>query len=281
MIKNKIYIKLSLKVSPLNPGLEILIAKLDQLKFEGFEEKKDGLDCYIPTNKWKNEILDVFYPLEEEGIYIDWFIDIVKDKNWNSLWEQNYSPVFIGDSCVIRSDFHKKIKINYEIIIKPKMTFGTGHHETTQLIIEELLKSPPLEKNVLDIGSGTGILSILSEKLGAKKIDSIDTCELSMHSAKENFKLNKSNKINFHLGAIDVINSKTYDTILVNIDKNVILKEAKSYSKKLDLQGCIYLSGFYSSDEELIIKKIETLNLNLKEKKRKNKWSLLIFEKYE
>ena len=102
-----------------------------------------------------------------------------------------------------------------------------------------------------------------------------------MHSAKENFKLNKSNKINFHLGTIDVINSKTYDTILVNIDKNVILKEAKSYSKKLDLRGCIYLSGFYSSDEELIIKKIETLNLNLKEKKRKNKWSLLIFEKYE
>ena len=102
-----------------------------------------------------------------------------------------------------------------------------------------------------------------------------------MHSAKENFKLNKSSKINFHLGTIDVINSKTYDTILVNIDKNVILKEAKAYSKKLDLQGCIYLSGFYFSDEELIIKKIENLNLNLKEKKRKNTWSLLIFEKYE
>ena len=231
MVKNKIYIKLSLKVSPLNPGLEILIAKLDQLKFEGFEEKKAGLDCYIPTNNWKNEILDVFYPLEEEGIYIDWFIDIVKDKNWNSLWEQNYSPVFIGDSCVIRSDFHKKIKINYEIIIKPKMSFGTGHHETTQLIIEELLKNPPVNKNVLDIGCGTGILSILSEKLGAKKVDSIDICEFSMHSSKENFKLNKCSKINFYIGNINVIKTKTYDNILVNIEKNVIVNEVKTYFK--------------------------------------------------
>ena len=161
------------------------------------------------------------------------------------------------------------------------MTFGTGHHETTQLIIEELLKNPPIKKNVLDIGSGTGILSIMSEKLGAKKVDSIDTCELSMHSAKENFKINKCNKINFHLGTIDVINSKTYNTILVNIEKNVIIKEAKYYFNKLDLYGSIYLSGFYSSDEEIVIKKIETLNLKLKEKKRKNKWSLLIFEKHE
>ena len=281
MIKNKSYIKLSLKISPLNPGKEILIAKLDQLKFEGFVEKLDGLECYIPTTKWNKKVLDIFYPLEEKGIDVEWFIGLVEDKNWNSLWEQNYSPVFIGDSCVIRSDFHNKTKIDHEIIIKPKMTFGTGHHETTQLIIEELLKSPPLEKNVLDIGSGTGILSIMSEKLGAKKVDSIDTCELSMRSAKENFKINKCNKINFHLGTIDVINSKTYDTILVNIEKNVIINEVKSYFKKLATDGSIYLTGFYSSDEEIVIKKIETLNLKLKEKKRKNKWSLLIFEKYE
>ena len=145
---------------PLNPGKEILIAKLDQLKFEGFVENLMVLECYIPTNKWENKILDIFYPLEEKGIDVDWFIDIVEDKNWNSSMGKNYSPVFIGNSCVIRSDFHKKTKINYEIIIKPKMSFGTGHHETTQLIIKELLKCPPFKKNVLDIGSGTGILSI-------------------------------------------------------------------------------------------------------------------------
>jgi len=281
LIKIKIYIKLSLKISPLNPGKEILIAKLDQLKFVGFVEKHDGLECYIPSNKWNNKVLDIFYPLEEKGIDIDWCINFVEDENWNSQWEQNFSPVFIGDSCVIRSDFHKKTNINNEIIIKPKMSFGTGHHETTQLIIEELLKNPPVNKNVLDIGCGTGILSILSEKLGAKKVDSIDICEFSMHSSKENFKLNKCSKINFYLGNINVIKTKTYDNILVNIEKNVIVNEVKTYFNKLALDGFIYLSGFYFSDEDTILKKIENLNLKLKEKKRKNKWSLLIFQKYE
>ena len=116
MISNKIYIKLSLKISPLNPGKEILIAKLDQLEFEGFVEKTDGLECYISVNNWEKRVLDVFYPLEQEGIDVDWFIDTVEDKNWNSLWEQNYSPVFIGNSCVIRSNFHKKTNINHESI---------------------------------------------------------------------------------------------------------------------------------------------------------------------
>ena len=268
-----------MKISPLNPGKEILIAKLDQLKFEGFVEKSDILECYIKTNKWKNKILDIFYPFEQKGIDIDWFIDAVEDKNWNSVWEQNYSPVFIGGSCVIRSVFHKKTKTNYEIIIKPKMSFGTGHHETTQLIIQELIKNPPVKKNVLDIGSGTGILSILSEKLGAEKVDSIDNCEFSMSSAKENFKLNKCYKIDFHFGTIDIINSLNYDNILVNINKNIIIKEAESYLNKLASNGNIYLSGFYSADEDAIVKKIESLNIKLKRKKRKNKWSLLIFQK--
>ena len=279
MTRNKIYIRLSLKISPLNPGKEILVAKLDQLKFEGFVEESDILECFIPTTKWNNKILDVFYPLEQEGIDIDWFIDTVEDKNWNLVWEENYSPVFIGEKFVIRSVFHKKTKTNYEIIIKPKMSFGTGHHETTQLIIQELIKNPPVKKNVLDIGTGTGILSILSEKLGAKKVDSIDNCEFSMSSAKENFKINECNKIDFHLGNINIINSKAYDNILVNIDKNIIVKEAEYYFNKLALNGKIYLSGFYSADEGPIVKKIESLNLKLKRKKRKNKWSLLIFEK--
>ena len=159
------------------------------------------------------------------------------------------------------------------------MSFGTGHHETTQLIIQELIKNPPLKKNVLDIGSGTGILSILSEKLGAKKVDSIDNCEFSMSSAKENFKINDCNKIDFHFGTINIMNSKTYDIILVNIDKNIIIKEAEYYFNKLALNGKIYLSGFYSADEDSIVKKIESLNLKLIRTKKKNKWSLLIFEK--
>ena len=279
MNSNKIYIKLSLNISPLNPGKEILIAKLDKLKFEGFVEKSDGLECYVSSTKWKNRVLDVFYPLEQEGIDIDWFIDTVEDKNWNSIWEQNYSPVFIGNSCVIRSNFHKKININHEIIIQPKMSFGTGHHETTQLIVEDLIKNPPIKKNVLDIGSGTGVLSILAEKLGAKKVDSIDKCEFSMISARENFKINGCDKINFHLGTIDTVNFKNYDNILVNIDKNEIIKEAKTYFKKLALYGTVYLSGFYSVDEGAIKKKFEDLGLKLKRKNRKNRWSLLIFEK--
>ena len=143
-------------------------------------EKSYGLECYIKSDKWKNNILDIFYPLEQKGIDIEWNIETVEDKNWNLLWEKNYLPVFIGNSCVIRSDFHKSTNMNYEIIINPKMSFGTGHHETTRLIIEELLENPPLKKKILDVGSGTGILSILSEKLGAKKVDSISILELSM-----------------------------------------------------------------------------------------------------
>ncbi len=279
MIKNKNYIKLSLSISPIYPGKEILIAKLDKLKFEGFVEKPHGLECYIKTAKWKNKILDIFYPLEQKGIDIEWYIETVVDKNWNLLWEKNYPPVFIGKSCVIRSDFDKSNQRNYEIIIKPKMSFGTGHHETTRLVIEELLKNPPMKKNILDVGSGTGILSILSEKLGAKKVDSIDNCEFSMYSSKENFKINKCSKINFHFGTIDMIKSKNYDNILVNIEKNIIVNEAKFYCNKLARNGKLYISGFYFSDEDTILKKIETLKLKLTERKRKNKWSLLIFER--
>ena len=279
MIKKKIYIKLSLNISPLNPAKEILIAKLDKLRFEGFVENSYGLECYITTTKWQNSILDIFYPLEEKGIYIDWSIEAVGQKNWNSLWELNYLPVSIGDSCIVRSDFHKKTNMKYDIVIKPKMSFGTGHHETTQLIIEALLETPPFKKKILDVGSGTGILSILSEKLGAKNIDSIDNCDTSMYSAIENFKINNCKKINFYLGNIDVINSKNYDNILVNIEKNVIIRELKSYFEKLAQNGKLYLSGFYFKDEYTILKKIETLKLKLSESKRKNKWSLLIFER--
>ena len=207
------------------------------------------------------------------------FKDIEK-KNWNANWEQSFSPVKINSHCIIRADFHKEDKnIKHEIIITPKMSFGTGHHETTFLMLNEIFNINVSKLNILDMGSGTGVLSILSSKLGAKTILAIDIDEWAYENSIENSLLNNTNNIKFLKGDISLIENKTFDCILANINRNIILRDLVKYYKLLINGGKLLISGFLVEDFDLVYKKINKIGFKLINKKNKNKWLMLHLEK--
>ena len=188
---------------------------------------------------------------------------------------QIFNPVVISKNCIVRSTFHPKYNLKHEIIINPKMSFGTGHHETTYLCLKELLNMKSfVSLKFLDYGCGTGILSILAEKLKAKQIDAVDTDIKSIKNALENIKINNCKKINLIKGDINQLNTKMYDIIVSNLEKNTLLKYIKNFKKLLKIKGVLILSGYLSQDFLEIKNCCEKNNLILLQKKNKNNWML-------
>ena len=199
---DELYLTVTFNVRPVS-GVEILIAELSYLGFEMFEENQAGLIAYIKDSDFSENLFDKVRILSSKEFKIDYKISKVQNRNWNEKWEKNFDPVEIGQNCTIRAPFHNPSKKEYDIIIKPEMSFGTGHHETTQLMIEYLLEKNLENKSVCDIGCGTGILSIISEKRGAKLVDAIDTNINCYHNTLENIKRNNIFKIKTILSSSD------------------------------------------------------------------------------
>jgi ribosomal protein L11 methyltransferase len=204
----------------------------------------------------------------------------LENKNWNILWESNFNPIMIGKSCFIRAPFHKKRKVKYDILINPKMAFGTGHHETTKMMILELLNLKERPKKALDVGCGTGILSIILEKMYKSDIKAIDIDDWAIENSLENIKMNKCSNIEIEKGNIDsqVKNSK-FDLILANINTSVLVQDLKSYFHLLELNGLLIMSGFLSIDFSKIQKEASFLNLFLISKQEEKKWQCVVFKK--
>ena len=276
------YTEVDIKLEKIIPFSEIIIAKLNEIGYDSYEENNLGVKAYIETKIFdEKKISEICEDLSLQT-NISYTFSILEEKNWNKEWEKNFNPVFINDSCVIRAPFHKPFNdVRYEIIIMPKMSFGTGHHPTTSLILNKMFEVNFLNKNVLDIGSGTGVLSILSSILGADFCLGIDNDKWAYENAKHNAILNNTLNIDFRYGTIDSIKKEThFDIVLININRNTILKEISSYIKLMNPNADLILSGFLHEDVDIIIAKLIKHNFKKLDIKNKDKWQMIHFKRY-
>ena len=275
------YVQLSLIIHPLKEGRDIVLAVLSDLGFESFVENSNGLEAYIQAEDWSNDFLDAFYPLEQNGMDISWSLSAIPPENWNAVWESDFQPIIIEDKCAVRAHFHAPISVPYELVITPKMSFGTGHHQTTYLMLSYLLQHPPKHQRVLDMGCGTGVLAILAEKLGAKAIDAIDVESWCYQNTRENIQSNKCENIQAFEGDREVIPAKIYDTILANINMNTLLLDIPLFSGLLQPKGNLFLSGFYTQDIPAIESKANQNGFKLMDFHEKDNWVAAHFIKEE
>ncbi len=266
------YIEYHFRVSPLQPGTEILLAELGYTPFESFIETEDGLKAYIQSEQWNDGILDEIDILRSSEFDILFTYKEIKQVNWNKEWENNFDPIDVDGLCMVRAPFHEKKEVDFDIIIEPKMSFGTGHHETTYMMLQFILETDLNNKNVLDMGCGTAVLAILSEMKGAALVDAVDIDEWCYQNSMENVQRNYCRNIQVYQGDMSGVVSKQYDIILANINRNILLQDMEKYSRCLTEQGILFLSGFYESDLAEIINSCEGHGLSLIEKKLKNDW---------
>jgi ribosomal protein L11 methyltransferase len=255
---------------------DVLIAILGELEYEGFEETEDALFAYIEEKKFDKDKLE-----EIAGQYgLSFDITSIPQQNWNISWEQNFQPVIVNGFCTVRADFHKiKVETPYEIVITPKMSFGTGHHATTQLVMTEMQHIDFKGKAVFDFGTGTGILAILSEMLGAKSVLAIDNDEWSYENVIENIERNHSTNITVKKGSIEDIGNYKYDMILANINRHILLHYMKMMYEKTEKDGNILMSGILTEDVEIVQKAAEKEGFLFVKRAELNNWVLLVFKR--
>lgn len=277
------YIELKIELNPIEPARGIIIHKLAETGFESFTDEDYGLLAYVPDSLYDeistNEILNEVktFPAEIKSTKT-----IIKQQNWNEVWESNFEPIKIDNRCVVKAPFHEiEEQFDYEIVISPKMSFGTGHHETTYLMLSELFEMELSDKFILDMGSGTGILAILASKLGAKQIDAIDIEEWAFENAGENAQLNGVHNIHPILGDAFELKDKQgkYDIVLANINRNILLQDIERYIESMRDEAELLLSGFYEVDSSVLIDTVLKYGFSLKAKKIKNTWCMLHFER--
>lgn len=247
------YVEVRLRLSPM-PGedaTDLLAALLGDIGFESFVPDDQGLTAYVPSSLWDEKALVASiedFPFECD---IEHEATLIEGQDWNSEWERNYfQPIIVGDKCVVHSSFHKDVpRADYDIVIDPKMAFGTGHHATTSLILEQLISMPLTGKSLIDMGTGTGILAILAAMRGASPVTAIEIDEFAHVNAVENVGLNGHSEINVILGDASALERvDPADVFVANINRNVITADIAGYSSRLKPGGSMLLSGFYVDD---------------------------------
>lgn len=267
-----VYVEYRFTVKPKEPASDILIAELGEAGFESFVEEEDDVLAYIQKTDWSSDILDDIYILGNSNFEITYQYKEIAQENWNATWEQNFQPIIVDDVCMIRAPFHEKIQVDYDIVIEPKMSFGTGHHETTHMMLQHILQLDVENKTVLDMGSGTGVLAILAGMRGATNIDAIDIDNWCYLNAKENVTRNNMDFISVYEGDVTLLKDKKYDLIIANINRNILLADLPSYAKCLNKGGVLLLSGFYTEDLEMISQKCTELELKFEKNLERNNW---------
>ncbi|MEI8114051.1 MAG: 50S ribosomal protein L11 methyltransferase [Bacteroidia bacterium] len=275
-----IYTQISFKISPDNQeNREILVAMLSELPFESFDETPEFVLGYIPGESANLEEINAVTSLLPFSVNTE--NEMIPDQNWNEVWEKNYfKPLLIGNRCLVRAPFHTEYEpAEFELVIEPKMAFGTGNHETTTLVAEQILKMDLTGKTVLDMGCGTGILGMLASLKGAKSVTAIDIDTWSFESTVENARLNNIFNLEAKLGDARLLGNELFEIIFANIHKNVILTDLPVYESVLQSGGKLYLSGFYTQDIPDVKAKAESLGLIENGFQEKNNWVVYFFEK--
>lgn len=272
---DNIYIEYNFTFSPKEPISEILIAELGSVGFESFVETENGVTAYIQKTDWNAEILADVFVLNSDEFLIEYNQNEVPQTNWNAEWEKNFSPIQVDDLVSIRAPFHENPNLKYDIVIEPKMSFGTGHHETTHMMVQHLLQLDLENKKVLDMGCGTGILAIFAEMKGAKPLDAIDIDNWCYENSVENVTRNNCENISVYEGDAALLVDKKYDVIIANINRNILLMDIKVYTNCLQEGGILLLSGFYEQDIPVIDAEVIKYGLKLEKFIQRNNWVAL------
>ena len=276
------YYKIEIKIIPFEEWLhDVITAKLTEIGFESFVETDNGFEGFIPEKDFNEAEVNNMLKTFEDTHTFEVQTELIEEKNWNEEWEKNYfKPLVVAGKCVVRAPFHKEYPVlDYEIVIEPNMAFGTGNHETTSMMLEVILENDMHNRSVLDMGCGTGILGILASMRGAQKITAIDIDEWSFKGASENAQINHIKNMEVKLGDASLLGDEKYDIIFANIHKNVLLNDLPVYSKCLNENGLLFMSGFYVEDIPDVKAKAEQVGLKETGFKSKNNWVVSVFKK--
>lgn len=274
------YIGVTFTVEPLEPGREILYAELDELPVESMVDTEDGLQAFFPEDQY-TDISEADFPMTMAVSTLKWTVESIELQNWNAEWEKNFDPISVGSGLYIRAPFHesKADEFTYEIVIEPKMSFGTGHHQTTWLMCQYLLDLELTGKTVLDMGCGTAVLAILARMRGANFACGIDIEEWAAENSIENAERNGYPDIEIHHGDADLLGERVYDVIIANINRNILTRDMARYAEVLASGGTLLLSGFYESDIPVLESVGEPLGLRPQRVETKDGWAALLWKK--
>jgi len=267
------YTVYTFQVSPLIPGNDLVIASLSELAFDSFQETEEGVEAYVPSHLDNEELQSALLELILEDVTIHFSKKEMEDINWNAEWESQFDPIDVDNLCRVRAPFHEAKAGVLDLIIEPKMSFGTGHHATTYLVLQKMFELDFKDKEVIDMGSGTAVLAIAAEKLGAKKVWAIDIDEWAYENAIENLERNNCSKIEALLGVEDLLEGKTADIFIANINRNILLAQAKHYENSTLSGAPLLLSGFYENDVPALLDAFSAFEW--KETRVRDEWTML------
>ncbi len=276
---SNIYIGYHFTIEPRELGSEILLAELGETAFESFVETETCLSAYVQKELWTENIIEGIYILGSEEFKITYSFEEIDQVNWNEEWEKNFEAIDVDGKCHVRAPFHEKTNAEYDIVIEPKMSFGTGHHETTHMMIQHLLETDVTNKKTLDMGCGTAILAILAEMKGAQPIDAIDIDNWCYLNSIENAERNNCKYITVYEGEASLLVGKKYDIIIANINRNILLNDMQQYIDCLNTDGTLFLSGFYTEDIPVINASCTEKGLTYVKKFERNNWVALKYVK--
>jgi len=276
------YIELICNISGENKQeiTDILIAQLNEIGYESYDETEEGLNAYILEKFFDLNKVKQLQANQIPNTNIDYSHRLIKAQNWNTVWEKNFEPIAISDQCLIRAPFHKNTPdAKYEIVIEPKMSFGTGHHETTYLMLKTMLEIDFEDKSVLDMGCGTGVLAILACFKGAKDVTAIDVDEWAYNNTLENIEKNNCADIQVHQGDATLLNTQQFNIIIANINRNILMEDIKHYAKVLKSGGTLLLSGLYDKDLPMIKNEASEHQIEYINHYEKHNWIAAKFQK--
>lgn len=272
------YLEFEFKVKPVQPWSEILMAELITVGFDSFTEEADGILGYIPAEDFEENSLKSLHSFQSDEVEISYTFREMPNINWNEEWEKNFEPIEIAGQVRIRAEFHPAEPAKHEIIIQPKMSFGTGHHPTTHLMIEQMMKLDFAGKAVLDMGCGTSVLGIYAKQRGAKSVLGIDIDEWAVENSRENAQRNGV-EMEVKLGTAETLNEDKFDIILANINRNILLNDIPAYGQVLNSGGLLLLSGLCFFDVDDILKVTQAQGLTLKNRQQREEWMSLLLQK--
>ena len=272
------YLEFDFKINPVQPWSEILMAELIEIGFDSFTEEYDGILGYIPEELFSEDAIKSITLMNNPDVEISYSFALMPNINWNEEWEKNFTPINVENKVLIRAEFHQENPNLHEIIIQPKMSFGTGHHPTTHLMIQQMLDMDFMDKKVLDMGCGTSVLGIFAKQKDASEVVAIDIDEWSVENSIENAERNNV-KLRISQGTADNLGGEDFDIILANINRNILISDIPTYVSVLRDKGKLLLSGLCFFDVEDILEVCDKQGLRLINKQQREEWCSLLLEK--